>query len=509
MNLLDYFKTFTDRNKLAAESFTGNVAIPVEKDGVTYYVLFGDLKAWISGVTASAVPSHAANHALQGSDPIIPASLGIYPTAIIESANRLALSQDVAVGKLVKEPDNSVYLLIPGGVASSPGDWITIVSGAEYAPGNGLGGLLETALASVRTISRTAEEGAPEDGDYGTLLVDLSTEGKILITSSTIQEVGISINAPTLTTATVATLDALPARNIVVSIGSIAAMQTSGTIYSSGGLTYPIPQWTLLYAGQIMGKPSYTNTGEQEEYISAVEWDGSKYVLSLADGDWNTGVWYSTAPANPASPNLVETWSAHFGSGTPVVTAINSTAQQVVDAINVADPSYCTVAIPGGTTGLGPMAEYARHVCVMDLGTVASFLSQECIVAEESIYKCVRLLPVKWLGPFGPYSNLSTVTSSTPIEGATVTCLAKVDETLYVTPAAPLNHLEWQLPMSSDARIGQVKIFSSSKTILSLSITVSGGGSLAGASLASAEPQESYTYQCVSTSGAGTWLRLS
>lgn len=37
---------------------------------------------------------------------------------------------------------------------------------------------------------------------------------------------------------------------------------------------------------------------------------------------------------------------------------------------------------------------------VPTLGTPAAFLGQECIVSEECFFKCVRLSPVKWIGPF-------------------------------------------------------------------------------------------------------------
>jgi hypothetical protein len=84
-----------------------------------------------------------------------------------------------------------------------------------------------------------------------------------------------------------------------------------------------------------------------------------------------------------------------------------------------------------------------------------------------------------------------------------------VDETHYITPAGALSALTWNLPTSANSRAGQIKMFFSTQNITSLTVVVLGGGSKAGLGLASAVANESYAYQCISTSGAGTWLRIS
>jgi len=108
-----------------------------------------------------------------------------------------------------------------------------------------------------------------------------------------------------------------------------------------------------------------------------------------------------------------------------------------------------------------------------------------------------------------PGSATNIVTAATPLTGGSVTGVADVDETHYVTPAGVLATLTWNLPLAADSRVGQVKVFLSTQTITALTVTVLGSGTKVGTALTTAVANESYAYQCVSTSGTGTWLRIS
>jgi len=101
------------------------------------------------------------------------------------------------------------------------------------------------------------------------------------------------------------------------------------------------------------------------------------------------------------------------------------------------------------------------------------------------------------------------VTQTTPLTGGSVSGLAEKDETHYVTPAGTLAALTWNLPAVADSRVGQIKMFISTQNITSLTVTVLGGGTKVGNALSAAASNDAYSFQCVSISGAGIWLRLA
>lgn len=108
-------------------------------------------------------------------------------------------------------------------------------------------------------------------------------------------------------------------------------------------------------------------------------------------------------------------------------------------------------------------------------------------------------------------SATSTVSTLSTATGGTITATAEVDETILLdsATASPVALIYLSLPSVANARIGQIKTFISTKTITSLTVSVSGGGTVSGPTLTSASAYESYSFQCVSLEGAGTWLRLS
>lgn len=112
------------------------------------------------------------------------------------------------------------------------------------------------------------------------------------------------------------------------------------------------------------------------------------------------------------------------------------------------------------------------------------------------------------LGEFLGVVN-SLVTTIVPLTGATVLGnTSKKNETIYVNPAGTLAALTVSLPAVANSRVGEtIRVFYS-QVITSLTVNVSGSGTIVGTALTAATQYQSNTYQCVSISGAGTWIRL-
>lgn len=101
------------------------------------------------------------------------------------------------------------------------------------------------------------------------------------------------------------------------------------------------------------------------------------------------------------------------------------------------------------------------------------------------------------------------VTNSSPTTGQTVSASTdKVDETLYMTPAGTLLALTVALPTAANSRVGQIVRGFISQIITGLTMSVAGTGTLIGSVPITSAVNSSFAYQCVSTSGNGTWIRL-
>jgi hypothetical protein len=96
-----------------------------------------------------------------------------------------------------------------------------------------------------------------------------------------------------------------------------------------------------------------------------------------------------------------------------------------------------------------------------------------------------------------------------PTNDDIIASLPYCDETHVIDPPGSLSALSWTLPIVADSRVGQIKTFYSTQAVTTLNVSVDGGGTLMGVSLITANPSESYSYQCILTSGSGTWLRLA
>lgn len=105
----------------------------------------------------------------------------------------------------------------------------------------------------------------------------------------------------------------------------------------------------------------------------------------------------------------------------------------------------------------------------------------------------------------------TTVSNPTTATGGTINSVSLVDETVFLesSSSSPVASMNFVLPTAANSVLGQIKVFSSSKAITALTVSVSGGGTLVGNTLSAAIPFEAYSFLCISTSGAGRWLRLS
>ena len=108
----------------------------------------------------------------------------------------------------------------------------------------------------------------------------------------------------------------------------------------------------------------------------------------------------------------------------------------------------------------------------------------------------------------GTAALFSAVVAATPLTGFTIAAARYTDQTHYLTPAGTLATGTFSLPTAANSRVGQVVRLWSTQAVTSLTIAVSGGGTIQGAALTAVVANTSYAWQCVSTAGAGTWIRL-
>lgn len=101
-----------------------------------------------------------------------------------------------------------------------------------------------------------------------------------------------------------------------------------------------------------------------------------------------------------------------------------------------------------------------------------------------------------------------TVTASAPTTGDTITLTGKGDEFLYITGSGTFSALTISLPAVANATVGDRKVVLCNQTITTLTVNVSGSGTLAGASLSAGVANTGYEFICTSVAGNGTWVRV-
>jgi hypothetical protein len=110
----------------------------------------------------------------------------------------------------------------------------------------------------------------------------------------------------------------------------------------------------------------------------------------------------------------------------------------------------------------------------------------------------------------GTLALFPVIVAATPTTGFTITAARYTDQTHYLTPAGALANGSFVLPTAANSRAGQIVRLHSTEAIgsTSFTVTVSGGGTINGAALTLVAADTTYAWQCVSTAGTGTWIRL-
>jgi len=102
-----------------------------------------------------------------------------------------------------------------------------------------------------------------------------------------------------------------------------------------------------------------------------------------------------------------------------------------------------------------------------------------------------------------------TVIASIPTTGFTqAVSTGKLDYTYYFTPAGTLATGTFTLPTAANSRAGQIVRAHSTEEVTSVTVSVSGGGTIGGAAVTQFVADTTYAWQCVSVSGTGTWIRI-
>lgn len=81
----------------------------------------------------------------------------------------------------------------------------------------------------------------------------------------------------------------------------------------------------------------------------------------------------------------------------------------------------------------------------------------------------------------------------------------KDDETIVITPAETMESLDIALPLSENARVGQIIRIHSSQIVSSFGMA---NANVAGAALSALAADTPYALQCISLTGFYKWLRI-
>jgi hypothetical protein len=107
----------------------------------------------------------------------------------------------------------------------------------------------------------------------------------------------------------------------------------------------------------------------------------------------------------------------------------------------------------------------------------------------------------------GTLALQQTPVATTPLTGATINVARYTDQSHYITPAGTIATMTFTLPTAANSRVGQVVKLWFTQIVTTLTVNVSGGGTILGSALVAAVVNTPYQYECVSVAGAGTWTR--
>ena len=300
---------------------------------------------------------------------------------VANASARLALAGSIATGRAVRQADDlSLWALVPSGQPANVSDWVCLFS------------------SSAIPLVRSMVDGPPVSGSQASLTLGNASYTSVAAGAAA-NLISITVAAPAATAAvtavTVMGLDitvtpASRARMLLTTTGSWSAMinttlSVQATPYNGKYVWLSgSPNLAALLAGTYLGTPTT--------------------ALYYASGSWHLAHWSTSgAPAYHASSVSVATspagliFTVSSGTGVPVVTMAVSDQLQVMAAINLTGLVVGTWL--GGVAVASSLSSIAYLVGGLS-GTPAAALGQDCICNQESFYKCVRLDPVKWAGPF-------------------------------------------------------------------------------------------------------------
>lgn len=132
------------------------------------------------------------------------------------------------------------------------------------------------------------------------------------------------------------------------------------------------------------------------------------------------------------------------------------------------------------------------------------------IVASSDIYVTRTVSPPDADGRLALFPVIVAPGAGLPPTGFTIPAARYTDQTHYLTPTGVLASGTFTLPTAANSRAGQMVRLWTTQNITSGTVNVSGGGTILGAAISSATitANTPYAWQCVSTAGAGTWIRL-
>ena len=107
----------------------------------------------------------------------------------------------------------------------------------------------------------------------------------------------------------------------------------------------------------------------------------------------------------------------------------------------------------------------------------------------------------------GSLALAPVIVAASPTTTFAITAARYTDQTHYLTPTGAVTGT-FTLPTAANSRAGQIIRLWSTQAITSLTVNVSGSGTIQGTALTAGVANTPYAWQCVSTTGNGTWTRI-